>query len=102
MGTSLSSERRRIPIHSNRAYKSFGIKKNTAKHSLWKHPSKYKDMESGLTLVGIVGIKSTSQSGSRQSRQDEYGRRPRYTAIAIVHIFPKDADVKDLEGVPRS
>jgi hypothetical protein len=51
----------KIPINSNQAYilQKFHHKdeEDIANHPLLKDPSKYTEIESGLTLVGIVGSK---------------------------------------------
>mmetsp|Transcript_9845 Transcript_9845/g.29264 ORF Transcript_9845/g.29264 Transcript_9845/m.29264 type:complete len:1209 (+) Transcript_9845:304-3930(+) len=82
------------------------------KHPLLKDPSKYKDIESGLTLVGLVGIKDPARPEVADSIQKctDAGIRvimitgdARDTAVAIakdVNIFDKDspADGKSLKA----
>jgi len=79
-------------------------------HPLLKDPSKYKDIESGLTLVGIVGIKDPARPEVADSIEKcrKAGIRvilitgdARDTAIAIakdVNIFKSDADPTTLKA----
>eukprot|EP00547_Thalassionema_nitzschioides_P004173 CAMPEP_0194213662 /NCGR_PEP_ID=MMETSP0156-20130528/14402_1 /TAXON_ID=33649 /ORGANISM="Thalassionema nitzschioides, Strain L26-B" /LENGTH=1041 /DNA_ID=CAMNT_0038941743 /DNA_START=244 /DNA_END=3369 /DNA_ORIENTATION=- len=80
------------------------------KHPLLKDPSNYKDVESGLTLVGIVGIKDPARPEVADSinRCTEAGIRimmitgdARDTAIAIardVNIFSTEGNNEDLKA----
>ncbi|CAJ1961317.1 unnamed protein product [Cylindrotheca closterium] len=87
--------------------------KDSSKHPLLKDPSKYKDIESGLTLVGIVGIKDPARPEVADSilKCSKAGIRvmmitgdARDTAIAIakdVNIFDSEApndSLKAFEG----
>lgn len=77
------------------------------KHPLLKDPSKYEDIESGLTLVGLVGIKDPARPEVADSIQKctDAGIRvimitgdARDTAVAIakdVNIFHKDDSTDD-------
>jgi len=79
-------------------------------HPLLKDSSKYKDIESGLTLVGIVGIKDPARPEVPASIREcsQAGIRvmmitgdARDTAIAIakdVNIFEADADPSTLKA----
>lgn len=81
-----------------------------AKHPLLSNPSTYNDIESGLTLVGIVGIKDPARPEVAQSIKDcsAAGIRvimitgdARDTAVAIakeVCIFDTDADDSSLKA----
>jgi len=81
-----------------------------AKHPLLKDPSNYRTIESGLTLVGITGIKDPARPEVAASINEctEAGIRvmmitgdAKDTAVAIakdVNIFPKDADDRDLKA----
>lgn len=83
---------------------------DAASHPLLKDPSKYKDIESGLTLVGIVGIKDPARPEVADSilQCAKAGIRvmmitgdARDTAIAIakdVNIFAADADPSTLKA----
>jgi Ca2+-transporting ATPase len=57
-------------------------------HPLWKDPSKYKDIESGLMLVGIVGIKDPARPELAASID-----ACTVTGIRDVHISPIVATV---------
>jgi len=87
--------------------------KRLTAHPLLRDPSKYRDIESSLTLVGVVGIKDPARPEVADSikRCTEAGIRimmitgdAKDTAISIardVNIFPSksgDADVKAFEG----
>jgi P-type Ca2+ transporter type 2C len=83
---------------------------NTRNNPLLRDPSKYRDIESGLTLVGIVGIMDPARPEVADSIEEcsKAGIRvmmitgdARDTAIAIakdVNIFPKDADPTSLKA----
>jgi len=83
---------------------------DASKHPLLKDPSKYKDIESGLTLVGIVGIKDPARPEVADSitRCTNAGIRvmmitgdARDTAIAIakdVNIFDGEASNDSLKA----
>jgi len=83
---------------------------DVAKHPLLKDPSKYKDIESGLTFVGLVGIKDPARPEVADSIEQctTAGIRvmmitgdARDTAVAIakdVNIFPADADISTLKA----
>ena len=83
---------------------------DAASNPLLKDSSKYKDIESGLTLIGIVGIKDPARPEVAQSIQlcRKAGIRvmmitgdARDTAIAIakdVNIFEADADPSSLKA----
>ena len=78
--------------------------RDIARHPLLKDASTYSNIESGLTLVGIVGIKDPARPGVAHSIDmcSKAGIRvmmitgdAKDTAVAIardVHIFPLDAD----------
>lgn len=80
------------------------------KHPLLKDPSRYKDVESGLTLVGIVGIKDPARPEVADSikKCTEAGIRimmitgdAKDTAIAIareVNIFSSEEENKNLKA----
>lgn len=84
--------------------------KAASSHPLLKDPSKYKDIESGLTLVGIVGIKDPARPEVAQSILEcsEAGIRvmmitgdARDTAISIakdVNIFDSKSDPSKLKA----
>ncbi|VEU38664.1 unnamed protein product [Pseudo-nitzschia multistriata] len=77
------------------------------KHPLLKDPSKYEDIESGLTLVGLVGIKDPARPEVADSirKCTDAGIRvimitgdARDTAVAIakdVNIFDKDSSTDE-------
>jgi len=79
-------------------------------HPLLKDPSTYEDIESGLTLVGLVGIKDPARPEVADSirKCTDAGIRvmmitgdARDTAVAIardVNIFDKDADIDTLKA----
>ena len=86
---------------------------DVAKHPLLKEPSKYKDIESGLTLVGVVGIKDPARPEVAESINEctKAGIRvmmitgdAKDTAVAIardVNILPPKVDdevIKAYEG----
>jgi Ca2+-transporting ATPase len=83
---------------------------DAAHNPLLRDPAKYKDIESGLTLVGIVGIKDPARPEVADSIREcsQAGIRvmmitgdARDTAIAIakdVNIFDKDADPSTLKA----
>lgn len=82
---------------------------DVAKHPLLSNPKRYADIESGLTLVGIVGIKDPARPEVADSINQctQAGIRvmmitgdAKDTAVAIakdVNIFPKDADPQTLK-----
>ena len=84
--------------------------KDLAQHPLLKDSSKFRDIESGLTLVGFVGIKDPARPEVGDSIQEctKAGIRvmmitgdARDTAVAIakdVNIFDKDADPSTLKA----
>lgn len=95
--------------------KSFSPKEegDVAKHPLLKNPSKYRDIETGLTLVGIVGIKDPARPEVAESIKlcAKAGIRvmmitgdAKDTAVAIardVNILPPKVDgevIKAYEG----
>ncbi len=95
--------------------KSFSPKEegDVAKHPLLKNPSKYRDIETGLTLVGIVGIKDPARPEVAESIKlcAKAGIRvmmitgdAKDTAVAIardVNILPQKVDgevIKAYEG----
>lgn len=83
---------------------------DAASHPLLKDSSKYKDIESGLTLVGIVGIKDPARPEVADSillcakagiRVLMITGDARDTAVAIakdVNIFDRDADPSTLKA----
>jgi P-type Ca2+ transporter type 2C len=86
---------------------------DASKHPLLKNPAKYKDIESGLTLVGIVGIKDPARPEVAESIKlcSKAGIRvimitgdARDTAVAIardVNILPpkdESENIKAFEG----
>lgn len=83
---------------------------NASKHPLLKDSSKYKDIETGLTLVGIIGIKDPARPEVADSINEctKAGIRvmmitgdARDTAIAIakdVNIFQHDAPDESLKA----
>ena len=85
---------------------------DVARHPLLSNPDNYKDIESGLTLVGIVGIKDPARPEVAASIEQctRAGIRilmitgdARDTAVAIakdVNIFPREDDkpIKAFEG----
>jgi P-type Ca2+ transporter type 2C len=86
---------------------------DVAKHPLLSDPTRYKDIESGLTLVGIVGIKDPARPEVADSitKCSDAGIRvmmitgdAKDTAVAIardVNIFPPKQDgeaIKAFEG----
>jgi P-type Ca2+ transporter type 2C len=87
---------------------------DVSKHPLLSNPDTYRNIESGLTLVGIVGIKDPARPEAAESIKDcmRAGIRilmitgdARDTAVAIardVNIFPREDDparpIKAYEG----
>jgi Ca2+-transporting ATPase len=80
-----------------------------SKHPLLSDPTTYKDIESGLTLVGIVGIKDPARPEVADSINQCTGAGIRVmmitgdakdTAISIardVNIFPEERDGQELK-----
>jgi Ca2+-transporting ATPase len=95
-----------------KSLKNFAPKddRDIARHPLLKDASTYSSIESGLTLVGIVGIKDPARPGVAESIDmcSKAGIRimmitgdAKDTAIAIardVHIFPPDTGLS--ESIP--
>jgi Ca2+-transporting ATPase len=72
-----------------------------AKHPLLKDPSKYKDIESGLTLVGIVGIKDPARPEVAASIDACTAAGIRVFCTGRAY-FPQGRRREGFEGVRRS
>lgn len=84
--------------------------RDIGKHPLLYDPSNYKNIESGLTFVGVVGIKDPARPEVAESIKQctKAGIRVMMitgdaidTAVAIakdVHIFPSESDGKPLKA----
>jgi P-type Ca2+ transporter type 2C len=92
--------------------KKFNRSDDVNKHPLLSKPERFRDIENGLTLIGIVGIKDPARPGVAQSMTScaQAGIRvimitgdSKDTAVAIardVNIFPKQSHkpIKAFEG----